>query len=129
MHISILLSLALTLFLSPWAHAQVTRLETAPGVEKIQPALLQQMMADQTVTRQQATDKMYRIIVNLRASDRADRRRADGRTQLQQHVETAQDAVLQVLKHGRLTIQYRYRNIFGFSALANWEGARSHLSG
>lgn len=122
MYISIVLSLVLTLLLSPWTHAQVTRLETAPGVEKIQPELLQQMMADHSsLTRQSATERMYRIIVNLSATKRADHGSAHDLAQLQQRVETAQNTVLQALKQGRLTIQYRYRNIFGFSALANWE--------
>ncbi|ETW93152.1 MAG: hypothetical protein ETSY1_40475 [Candidatus Entotheonella factor] len=122
MYISILLSLAFMLCLSPWTHAQVNRLETAPGVDKIQPELMQQMVEDHaSLTRQSTTEKMYRIIVNLHAAEPAERSSADGLAQLQQRVETAQNTVLQALKQGRLTIQYRYRNIFGFSALANWE--------
>ncbi len=67
MYLSILLSLALTLLCSPWANAQATRLDTAPGIEKIQTALLEQMTANVSVTRQPDTE-MYRIIVNLHAS-------------------------------------------------------------
>jgi subtilisin family serine protease len=121
MPISILLSLALTLLCLPGAHAQVTRFDTAPGIEKIQPELLEQMTAHPFVTRQPDTEKMYRVIVDLHASHRTDRRSAGGLARLQQHVQTAQDTVLQSRKRGALTILNRYRNIFAFSALANSE--------
>jgi len=121
MCISILLSLALALLVSPWANAQATRLDTAPGIEKIQTELLQQMTANLSVTRQPDTEKRYRILVNLHASHRADHRSADGLAQLQQHVAAAQETVFKARERGALTVLTQYRNIFSFSALANGE--------
>lgn len=127
MYVFILLSLTLTFLLAPWSHAQTTRLDHAPGIEKLQSELLEQMTANPSVpevrsgTHQTSTELMYRVIVNLHPSQRADPRRADGLARLQQQVRAAQDAVLQLRKRGQLTVLTRYRNIFSFSALANSE--------
>ncbi len=121
MYTSILLALALILSLSPWANAQATRFDTTPGIEKIQTKLLEQMTANRSVNRQSNQETMYRIIVSLQSSRRADHRSAHGLAQLQQQVRDAQNAVLQARTQGVLTVLTRYRNIFSFSALANWE--------
>ncbi len=62
---------------------------------------------------------MYRIIVSLYASQRSDIRSADGLAKLQQQVRDAQDAVLQTRKQGVFTLLNRYRNVFGFLAMAD----------
>ncbi len=121
MYLSIFLSLILTLLLSPWASAQATRLETAPGMEKIQTELLEQMTTNLSVTRETPTEHMYRIIVSLHVSRRVDHRRAGGLARLQQQIRTAQETVLQLRKRGQLTVLTQYQNIFSFSALANLE--------
>lgn len=54
---------------------------------------------------------MYRIIVNLQPSQSVDDQSAGGLARLQQHVEEAQDAVLQTRQRGLLTVLNRYRNI------------------
>ena len=44
-----------------------------------------------------------------------------GRSQIQQHVETMQNTVLQTPTPGSLTVLHRYQNLFGFSAIADRE--------
>ncbi len=120
MRISMFLGLLLLLLLSTGSSAQLRNLEAAPGVEKLQPELLEQMLANRSVTRQSGT-KMYRIIINLQAPQGTADRSADDRARLQQRVRAAQDAVVQMRRLGTFTLLNRYRNIFGFSALADEE--------
>jgi subtilisin family serine protease len=122
MYAAILVSLVLSLLFSPGISAQMTSLETPPGIEKIQPELLQQMTAPPFITRQRGdAQNMYRVIVNLHTSPHTDHLSAEGLTSMQQRVQAAQDAILQTRQRGMLTLLNRYQNIFSFSALANRE--------
>ena len=71
MKTAILVTLVLTLLCSLGADAQPTLVDAAPGIEKIQPELLEQMTTPPLVTRHQDTPHMHRILVNLHTPHRA----------------------------------------------------------
>jgi subtilisin family serine protease len=109
--------------------AQVNTSHSASGHDKIQADLRVKLESEPppapTKARSQPTPQ-YRIIVSLqRPPALAAKAMGDlsttGRSQIQQHVETIQNTVLQAPTSGSLTVLHRYQNVFGFSAMADRE--------
>jgi subtilisin family serine protease len=103
--------------------AQSVNLQHAKGAQKLQAALLQHMQQAQ-LKGPEDVSQTFRIMVSLQAphtSQSMDYHSPQGRQLIQQQVQQAQNEVLQIRTRGKLTVLYRYQNVFGFSAIADRE--------
>ena len=101
--------------------AQGTDLRSSPGAEKLHPALLAKI---ETIERSRAlqttthTPQMYRIIVSLKHAPTPHGEIPD-LAQMQPRIQALQETVLRAHQRGTLHLLYRYKSLYGFSAMAD----------